>query len=618
MHRVSSAESRVSRVIDRAVYAWGAVLNTRYPIFDARCRLAALAALVFLLLAARPAHAQEPFASGQDAVVATVAFTSTGALDELVAHYDVWDVDHSAGTATVLLDGAEIKRLRARGVAVTIDAARTADLLPPPAAASPRVDGRINGFPCYRTLAQTNADLAALVDTYPTLAEWKDIGDTWDKVTAGGPAGNDIQVLVLTNQERPGFKFRFTLMAAIHARELVTAETATRFAEWLVTNYGIDADATWLLDYGELHLIPQANPDGRLIAEKGYSWRKNTHADAVCPGPDKFFSTSYGVDLNRNSSFAWNYCQNEGCSSSNRCVLTYRGESAASEPETQAIEGYIAGLYPDLRAPELDASAPLTTTGLFVSLHSYGEKILYPWGFTEGATPNRDGLAHLGARFAAPTGYDACQTGEPGCLYSVDGATDDWVYGTLGVPALTFEMGTSFFQGCQTFENTINPDVNEALLYGFKAARLPYVIAAGPQPITVTVAPTQVAAGQPITLTVTFRDGLQSGGGITETRILTAAYALSAPVWAGGSPLPLDAADGAFDSEVETAVASIDTTGWRLGRVAVFVEAADGGGTTGVTGSVYVDVVQKTFLPPVQTKPDPLYLPLIGGGTGSP
>ena len=54
--------------------------------------------------------------------------------------------------------------------------------------------------------------------------------------------------------------------SAIHAREYTTAELTTRFAEHLVNNYNVDADITWLLDHFELHLVPQANPDGRKIA----------------------------------------------------------------------------------------------------------------------------------------------------------------------------------------------------------------------------------------------------------------------------------------------------------------------------------------------------------------
>ena len=99
------------------------------------------------------------------------------------------------------------------------------------------------------------------------------------------------------------------LMAAIHARELTTAETATRFAERLVAGYGPDPDITWLLDYNEIHIVPQVNPDGRKRAEGGVLWRKNTNDSNGSCSPSRI-----GVDLNRNSSFKWNPC-GFGCSS---------------------------------------------------------------------------------------------------------------------------------------------------------------------------------------------------------------------------------------------------------------------------------------------------------------
>ena len=43
-------------------------------------------------------------------------------------------------------------------------------------------------------------------------------------------------------------------------------DRVTRFAEQLVAGYGVEADATWLLDFHEIHLLLQTNPDGRKQA----------------------------------------------------------------------------------------------------------------------------------------------------------------------------------------------------------------------------------------------------------------------------------------------------------------------------------------------------------------
>ena len=48
----------------------------------------------------------------------------------------------------------------------------------------------------------------------------------------------------------------------------------------------------------------------------------------------------------------------------------------------------------------------------------------------------------------------------------------------------TFELGTSFFQDCSTFENTILPDNLQALIYAAKVPRTPYMTPAGPDALT--------------------------------------------------------------------------------------------------------------------------------------
>ncbi|NIV31745.1 MAG: peptidase M14, partial [Anaerolineae bacterium] len=179
----------------------------------------------------------------------------------------------------------------------------------------------IPGYPCYRTVEETHADLSTLAADHPDLASWLDVGDSWEKVTGALP-GYDLHALVLTNRAVPGPKPKFLLMAAIHARELATAELAARFAEGLVADYGTDPDVTWLLDYFELHVLPMTNPDGRKQAESGEYWRKNTDDDDGCA-----IFPYYGTDLNRNSSFHW------GGASTSPCYETYQGPSAASEPE---------------------------------------------------------------------------------------------------------------------------------------------------------------------------------------------------------------------------------------------------------------------------------------------
>lgn len=546
-----------------------------------------------------------------------VDFDGQRAINSLASQYDVWEVHYATPPAQgrwalLYVNAVETERLRLAGYAPQLrldDDLQAAD-------AQGFLCGTttIASFPCYRTLAETTRDLEDLAQTYPALAEWIDIGDSWEKATGAEGSGSDLQVLVVTNREKTVPKFRFLVMGAIHARELATAETATRFAEMLVKGYGVDPDITWLLDYGEAHILAQANPDGRLRAESGYCWRKNTNDTYACPIA---YTQQSGIDLNRNFAFRWNQCTYAGCSSSDACSLVYRGESAASEPEVQAMQAYLTSIFADQRGPALEDAAPDDAEGLLISLHSYGGLVLFPWGWTDAATPNHAQLQMLADKMGYITGYRACATGAPGCLYNTDGTTDDWLYGELGVPAYTIEMGDNFFQSCTTYESTMVDDLLATLRYAFKAARRPYQTPAGPEPVNLSVSATSVRQGEPITLTATLDTTRHDSNGyavganvlstagavVTTTTVLSATWYLNAPSWVTDSVgVPMLALDGALDAPVEDVYAVVDTSALSPGCYLLLVEGADDTGQVGVPSAVGVEVTAQI---PIAPTPQP-------------
>ena len=266
------------------------------------------------------------------------------------------------------LTPAEYSSLLAQGFRIQIDPVLSAMLNQPLVRQPGQVEG-IPGFPCYRTVEETYSSLGVLAAAHPNLAVWRDFGDSWEKNRSGGLPGYDLYALELTNASIPGPKPTFFVMAAIHARELATAELATRFAEYLLSQYNLDADITWLLDNFKIVIVPMTNPDGRKKAETGLYWRKNTDP-WVCNDP-----ANWGIDLNRNHTFKW------GGDSTNPCSETYQGPTASAEPETRALQAYLATLYPDQRGPGDNDPAPLTASGSFITLHSYGNLVLWPWGW---------------------------------------------------------------------------------------------------------------------------------------------------------------------------------------------------------------------------------------------
>ncbi|MEO0491121.1 MAG: M14 family zinc carboxypeptidase, partial [Cyanobacteria bacterium J06659_2] len=434
------------------------------------------------------------------------------------------------------------------------------------------VDNGIPGFSSYRTVEETYADLSFLADENPDLVDWFAIGESYDKVTPGGADGYDINVLKLTNkaielpdrQEKPVIYIE----GAIHAREYTTAELVTRFGEGLVADYGVDPDITWLLDYHEVHIVPVANPDGRKFAEQGYSWRKNTNPNPP-PGEEPAPFPNYGVDLNRNFDFKWNdakpFPDALPPSSGDPASNIYRGDAPASEPELQTVQNYVRSIFPDQRGPNDTDAAPEDATGVFLDVHSFGNLVLHPWGWTDADSPNEPALRTLGRKYGYYTGQgpDGAYDVDEGLgLYPTDGTSDDWAYGELGVAGYIIELGETFFQPSEDFENEILPENLPALTYMAKAARRPYQTPAGPETLEASLDLAQVVAGQSVVLTTLADDTRYDDGVIADDEIGTVndlpepsqtvvagRYSIGLPSWIPGAELfDMAAMDGAFDS----------------------------------------------------------------------
>ncbi len=201
-----------------------------------------------------------------------------------------------------------------------------------------------------------------------------------------------------------------------HAREIMASEFPIMFAEYLAMNYGTDPAITWLLDNRELYIVPIVNPDGDVYNESNYPngggmWRKNRRNNG---------GGSYGVDPNRNYPYNWGL-DNEG-SSPTPDNDTYRGPSAGSEPEIQALMALIN--EHNFRTHD--------------SVHSYSNLTLYPWGYTTGDSPHHSTYVHMGEEMTKYNGYEPGQPSD--ILYNVNGGSNDWVYGAQDEHGMIFSF----------------------------------------------------------------------------------------------------------------------------------------------------------------------------------
>jgi carboxypeptidase T len=503
-----------------------------------------------------------------------VYFEDLRTAHKIAASIEPTEAKYKLGYLLLEVSFEEYDRLLASGLRVEIDQ-KAADRYS-------RVNRSIPSYSCYRTVEETFTSAQTLVGANPTLATFSDVGDSWEKSI--GRTGYDLKVLKLTNSAIAGPKPKLLLNSGLHAREYTPVELALRFAESLIAGYGTDADATWLLDHHEIHLLLQSNPDGRKKAEAGASWRKSVNEN-YCGAT----SASRGADLNRNCSFLWGCCNG---SSTNPCNDTYRGPSAASEPEIQALQAYMAAIFPDQRGPNITDAAPATTSGLYIDLHSSGRLVLWPWGMMASVAPNGTALQTLGRKLAF---FNSHSPGQSVGLYPTDGATDDHCYGTLGVASLTFELGTAFFESCTYFTNTLLPANLPALKYAAKAARAPYLTPAGPETVTVSLSAGSTAPGVPagtnVTLTASVNDSRFNNTNGTEPSqsIAAAEVYLDTPPWgAAPAPLAMTASDGAFSSTSETVTASLATAGLSAGRHILFVRGKDAANNWGAVSAIFL------------------------------
>ena len=513
----------------------------------------------------------------------------------------------------VLGDATTATQLKSAGYRVTVD--HTID---------PQV-GLDDYYGGYRTVAEHVAHMNELQTTYPNFVRVVDFGDSWAKTQAVTEGHDMLAVCITADQadhcaltpESP--KPRFVLMTAIHARELTTAEVAWRWMDYLLENYGVDPDITALLDHNEMWIIPIANPDGREVVESGvplpYLQRKNIHdySAGTCSDPPESFSQK-GVDLNRNAAFMWGGAS----TSTNPCMATYRGPAAASEPEQQALQNLFGQLFVDQRADDLTSAAPITTTGTFISLHSYSDLVLLPWGWVECDTqpcpadqraPNDAGLRSLGFRMSYFNGYD---TGMPSeLLYAASGTTDDYTYGMFGVASFTYEIGP-FSGTCGGFrpeydcqDDLFWPQNRDALMYAAVTAREPYSMSHGPSVTLVTDTITDTG----VELMARVDDSVYGNNGSDRPliqAIQAVEYSIDQPPWSAAAATAFVPVDGTFDTAEEEASTLIEFAGLEPGRHEVWIRAQDADGFWGPPAVRWINV-------PEVTEPEPslIYVPML-------
>jgi hypothetical protein len=316
--------------------------------------------------------------------------------------------------------------------------------------------GTMGGYLKYNEML---AELDEMAATYPNL------------ITVKAPISN-----FLTHENRPIYYVRLSdnpnidepepkvLYTAIHhAREPMSLMETIFYMWYLLENYGTDEEVNYIVDNLQLYFVPCINPDGYVYngttnPNGGGMWRKNRRNNGG----------SYGVDLNRNYSYQWGTTG----ASANPNNDTYRGPSAFSEPETQAMRWMVQNNH-------------------FVTAfnaHTYGSDILFPIGATSAEFADHHNWFQVESSHQVQyNGYTAMKSSG---LYEASGDSDDYMYKVdngVGQKDTMFvhtpEVGTAFWQP----SNEIIPTCAGMLFPNLVLAHLAkvYAFAADTDPNTV-------------------------------------------------------------------------------------------------------------------------------------
>jgi len=269
----------------------------------------------------------------------------------------------------------------------------------------------------YLNPTQVREQLSVINQNFSNLTHLSEIGRTH----------GDLPLMALEISSKPGNLKRPVVLfnGMHHAREVMSAEVLMHMAKVLTEQYGQDAEITeWLNSY-RIILVPQVNPDGNTLVHNGKNmWRKNGA---------KYDGNITGVDLNRNYPGYWNHCNG---SSGYPYSEIYRGPSAGSEPETQAMMRLVS------------QTKPVAS----ISYHSYSEMIMYPFACSNVQNPSKDLFIHVAKymKSGIRDDYNQLNTYElgtaPELLYDADGGDDDWYWKDEGVISFTIEVNSSSFQ----------------------------------------------------------------------------------------------------------------------------------------------------------------------------
>ncbi|XP_048362875.1 mast cell carboxypeptidase A-like [Sphaerodactylus townsendi] len=285
----------------------------------------------------------------------------------------------------------------------------------------------------YNEWHKISAWTARIAKNNPELVSRIQIGNTFEKRP----------MYLLKVGKKNGRGKAIFMDCGIHAREWISPAFCQWFLKEATQTYGKDQSMTNILDNMNFYILPVFNIDGYIWSwTQNRLWRKNRSKTSN--------SDCVGVDLNRNFGVAWGTVD----SSSNPCKETYCGSSAESEPETKAVTTFIRNHLSSIKA--------------YLTVHSYSQMVLFPYGYTYDDAPDHNKLNEvakgavkaISSLFGEEYKYGSSAT----TIYPSSGCSEDWAYSQGIKYSFAFELRDKGRYGFLLPESQIRPTCQEIVL----------------------------------------------------------------------------------------------------------------------------------------------------------
>ncbi|XP_044044121.1 carboxypeptidase O [Siniperca chuatsi] len=287
----------------------------------------------------------------------------------------------------------------------------------------------------YHPMPEITKWMGQIARDHPDLVTIVEYGQTYEKRTIS------LLKIGLNTGER---KKAIWMDCGIHAREWIAPAFCQYFVRQILQTYKTDAKMEEMMKNMDFYVTPVLNIDGYIYSWKDNTtrlWRKNRS-----PGPSDF--DCYGTDLNRNFDATWGTIGvSFNCSSEIYC-----GSKPVSEPEAQAVTYFVGSRKEDFLC--------------FLTIHSYGQLLLVPYGHPNFTAPNYNELMEVGLAAADAIrgihGMNYTVGTSPDVLYPNSGSSRDWAR-LQGIPfTYTFELRDNGTSGFKLPEDQIQPTCEEA------------------------------------------------------------------------------------------------------------------------------------------------------------